>query len=178
MTDRLPDFILEDSFDEKPEYWEARALLIGSYKEDPERLGEMLASTAFARARDLDDWRDLADCYPERPLPAGATSKPVHEDVAVRAFILKQAVLRLFHLSAAPPAMRNDLEMLLDSFLENPAALKAKVQALHLAHPNLSWSEICRMAGGANYSQVMKDKRKFIIAERAKSGGSDPSSTP
>jgi hypothetical protein len=126
----------------------------------------MLASTAFARVKDLDDWRDLSDCYPSEPLPPGRRRRPANKDIAVRAFILKQAIIGLLQLHDAPSTMRRDLEQLLDSFLVNPAPVRARVQSLRMSHPELSWAEICELAGHANYRQVMRDKKDWAIAHK------------
>jgi hypothetical protein len=175
-ADQIPDFIWRElpSLADEPEYWRARALLLGKY--DRDKVSDMAQSTSFSRAQTPEEWNDLASHYPAEPLPPAAMSKPTHEDVPVRAFMLKQAVLALLRLHNAPATMRHDLEQLLDSFLENPAEVRANVQALRLDYPELSWAEVCELAG-ADYREVMRNKADGAIAYRPDMGPG-PSSTP
>lgn len=170
MADQIPDFMQghehhgkEQSLKEDPEFWVARALLMGGYKNDPDRLCQMLQSTEVSNAQTVAEWRHMMGDYPEVTLADGKMTKYENEDVPVRAFVLKQAITRLFELCDAPDNLKIDLELLMDSFLENPAWKKARLQELRLANPDASWTEIADLAD-ANYSQVMKDKKAWLIA--------------
>lgn len=184
MTDKMPKFMdgdehigKEEALRDDPQFWEARALLFGQYKDDPDRLAQMVHSTTFRKAHTLGEWRSMMGEYPDTPLADGEMTRYANEDVPVRAFMLKQAVLSLFDLCEAPARLRADLELLFDSFLVNPAWAKARAQALRLANPNATWQEICDLAN-VNYRQLMADKKEWIIAHNREDVGPSHGSTP
>lgn len=181
MTSEMPEFMREDEHAGKeqimrddPDIWEARALLYRRYKDDRDRFSQMVYSAYFRGSRTVAEWNSVASGYPEPSLvkvEGEKLTKSYNEDIPVRAFILREAILRLFELSGAPVSMASDLCVLLDRYTPNTADKKAFVQALRLANPGATWRDICALAE-ADYSQTMKDKKEGTIVENPHDVGS------
>lgn len=185
MTGNLPIFMRghehagkEASLRDDPEIWEARALLYGQYHADPDRFSELVCAAFYRGAPNNADWRAIARMYPEQSLePSEHSTDEERYNESARAFVLREAVLRLLELNRAPRAMVADLDLFLGKHVVNVAEQRAFVQALALALPGASWPDICALAN-ADYSQAMKDRKNDSIVDPPLEVGPTPGSTP
>lgn len=143
----------------------ARARFKGTYGNAPERLARLESADRFNDAFDLDDWRTMAETYPDQAIAPGGISRYHTEDGPIRAYELLKMLTKLIELegpSERKSQIIEDLKQLCGHFIPAGALRYAKIQEVMIDNPGSDLKTIARLSG-ADVSTVQYVVTKRIV---------------
>lgn len=135
--------------------------------DDKAHLHILISAAFFNNVFTIDEWKECADNYPNKPLTETQLQMRDSADVKVRAHFLKKALPKFLKFLGAPQGMAEDLEAILNLHKPRSAAIRAMAQKYLIENPTAGARAIARelpkslnkvgKSVNADHGQISKD---------------------